>query len=254
MLTSLCYIEKDNKYLMLHRTKKENDINKGKWLGIGGKFERDESPEQCLKREVKEETGLNVLSYDFRGIVTFNYNTDEPLFMYLYTCKNFSGEVKDGYCDEGELKWVEKPKVLDLNLWEGDKIFLKLLDKEKRFFYLTLDYEDDNLVNQKLEFKEDEFVYFEVFVPENYERNIIKALGKYNLIEQGFYADAYASIDVVGHWTPLEGANPFDGEIGVPSIAKEKLLKFRVKKELKELAYYLIKKAHPYEVPVINIF
>ncbi|MBS9775932.1 MAG: NUDIX domain-containing protein [Fusobacterium sp.] len=252
MLTTLCYIEKDNKYLMLHRTKKENDINRNKWLGVGGKFEKGETPEECLKREVKEETGLDVINYDFKGIVIFNYNDDEPLFMYLYTCKNFKGEIKT--CDEGELKWIEKSKIFDLNLWEGDKIFLKLLDEERRFFYLTLDYENDNLINQKLEFKEDNFSYFEVFVPEDFEKNIIEALGKYSLTNEGFYSDVYASIDVVGHWTPLQGANPFDGEIGIPSVAKEKLLKFRVKKEFKELAYYLIKKAHPYEVPVINIF
>lgn len=252
MLTTLCYIEKDNKYLMLHRTKKKNDINEGKWLGVGGKFEEDETPEQCLIREVKEETGLNVNSYDFKGIVVFNYNSDEPLFMYLYICKDFSGEIQD--CDEGELKWIEKSEIFSLNLWEGDKIFLKLLNEKNPFFYLTLYYEDDKLISQKLEFREGLYTCFEVFVPEDYTEKIIEALGEYKLISENCYGDVYASIDVIGHWTSLEGANPFDGEIGVASVANEKLLKFRVKKEFKDLAYYLIKKAHPYEVPVINMF
>lgn len=250
MITTLCYIEKDEKYLMLHRTKKQNDINSGKWLGVGGKLEKGETPEKCLLREIKEETGLIALSYDFRGIVIFNFNDDEPLYMYLYTCKFFTGEVQE--CSEGDLKWIDKKEIMNLNLWEGDKIFLNLIKEDCPFFYLTLDYENDSLLNSKLEFKE-KFVSIEVFVPEEYVEKIVESLREYSLLNEGFYADVYALIDVVGHWTTLEGANPFDGEVGKQSIAKEKLMKFRVKSEFKELAYYLIKKAHPYEVPVINM-
>lgn len=252
MITTLCYIEKDNKYLMLHRTKKEKDINAGKWLGVGGKLEKGESPEECLLREITEETGLIANSYDFRGIVIFNFNEDEALYMYLYTCNEFSGEIKKE-CTEGDLKWIEKDEVLKLNLWEGDRIFLKLLGERTKFFYLTLNYENDKLLSHHLEFKE-EFTSFEVFVPEKYVEKIVEALAKYSLINEGFYADVYATMDVIGHWTTLQGANPFDGEIGKKSVAKEKLMKFRVKKEFKELAYYIIKEAHPYEVPVINIY
>lgn len=252
MLTTLCYIEKENKYLMLHRTKKENDINKGKWVGIGGKFEKGETPSECLLREIKEETGLKALHYNFRGIVIFNYNQEEPLYMYLYTCGDFSGElIKD--CDEGELKWVEKTEIFNLNLWEGDKIFLELLLKESPFFYLSLDYENDKLINSKLEFVEDNYINFEVFVPADYVKKIVEALRKYSLLNEGFYADVYAVSDVVGHWTTLEGANAFIGTAGKASVQKEKLMKFRVKKDFKELVYYLIKKAHPYESPVINM-
>ena len=228
MITTLCYLEKDEKYLMLHRTKKKNDINKGKWLGIGGKLETGETPEECLKREVQEETGYKLNSYEFRGLVIFNYNDDEPLFMYLYT-------------------------IFDLKLWEGDKIFLELLFKNTPFFYLTLNYENDNLLSSKLEFKE-KYSCFEVFVPENYVEKIMENLQKYNLLTEGFYADVYSTIDGIGHWKTLEGGNPFDGEVGKFSVANEKIMKFRVKKEFCELAYYLIKEVHPYETPVINVF
>lgn len=253
MITTLCYLEKDNKYLMLHRTKKEKDINKGKWLGIGGKLEKGETPEQCLIREVKEETGYNILNYNFRGIVIFNLNEDEPLYMYLYSCSDFYGEIiKD--CTEGELKWIDKKEIKKLNIWEGDKIFLDILSDEKLpFFYLTLNYKDDTLLNYKLEFK-DEFSIFEVFVPENFIGKIVEALSKYSLLNEGNYANVYAVSDTVGHWTTLDGANPFKGTIGKESVEKEKIMKFRVKKEFKELAYFLIKQTHPYEVPVINIY
>ena len=152
MITTLCYLEKDNKYLMLHRIKKQNDINHGKWIGVGGKLEKNETLEQCLYREVKEETGLILLDYEYRGIVIFNFNDDEPLFMHLYTSKNFIGELQE--CSEGDLKWIDKDKIFNLNLWEGDKIFLDLLKQDTKFFYLTLNYENDNLLSSDLKFKE----------------------------------------------------------------------------------------------------
>lgn len=150
MITTLCYLEKENKYLMLHRTKKENDINKNKWLGVGGKLEKGETPEQCLIREVKEETGLNLIDHVHRGIVIFNYNDDEPLDMHLYTSKNFSGEIQE--CSEGDLKWIDKSEIYKLNLWEGDRIFLELLEKDAPFFQLILNYENDNLLSSELKF------------------------------------------------------------------------------------------------------
>ena len=251
MITTLCYLEKDEKYLMLHRTKKKNDINKGKWLGIGGKLESGETPEECLKREVQEETGYKLNSYEFRGLVIFNYNDDEPLFMYLYTSSDFSGNQHE--CDEGNLKWIPKKEIFDLKLWEGDKIFLELLFKNTPFFYLTLNYENDHLLSSKLEFKE-KYSYFEVFVPENYVEKIVENLQKYNLLTEGFYADVYSTSDTVGHWKTLEGGSPFDGEVGKSSVADEKIMKFRVKREFEELAYYLVKEAHPYETAVINVF
>ena len=106
MITTLCYLEKDNKYLMLHRNKKEIDINKGKWLGVGGKLEDGETPEECLRREVREETGYELNNFEYRGLVIFNYNADESLFMYLYTSSDFNGIQKE--CDEGDLKWISK--------------------------------------------------------------------------------------------------------------------------------------------------
>ena len=134
------------------------------------------------------------------------------------------------------------------------KIFLDLFNKDTPFFYLTLDYEGDNLISSDLKFKEDNFTCFEVFVPKNYVKDIVKVLSRYNLLKEGNYTDVYALIDVEGHWTTLEGAKAFIGEVGKESVEKEKLMKFRVKKEFADLAYYLIKKVHPYEVPVINIF
>lgn len=151
-ITTLCYIEQDEKYLMLHRTKKEKDVNKGKWIGVGGKLEVGESLTQCLLREIKEETGLDAIDYQLRGIVLFCYNEEEPLYMYLYTCNSFIGELQD--CDEGELKWIAKKDLFQLNLWEGDKIFLELLQKDSPMFYLKLEYENDTLVNQYLEIKD----------------------------------------------------------------------------------------------------
>ena len=143
--TTLCYIEKENKYLMLHRTSKKKDGNKDKWIGVGGHFEKGESPEDCLLREVKEETGLELTSYQFRGIVTFISDEWPDEYMCLYTADKYTGDI--GNCDEGELVWVEKEKIMDLNIWEGDKIFLKLLMENQPFFSLKLEYKGDKLVN-----------------------------------------------------------------------------------------------------------
>ena len=129
-LSTLCYIEKDDKYLMLHRTVKENDVNKDKWIGVGGHFEYGESPEECLLREVKEETRYTLTSWAYRGIVTFVYGEDVVEYMSLYTADGFEGEPID--CDEGELEWVEKSKIETLKLWEGDKIFFDLLERIDR--------------------------------------------------------------------------------------------------------------------------
>ena len=135
-LSTLCYIEKDHQYLMLHRTVKKNDVNKDKWIGVGGHFEEKESPEECLLREVREETGYTLTSYKYRGIVTFVYGDDVVEYMSLYTADGFTGEPI--MCDEGELEWVDKDAVLDLNIWEGDKIFFRLLNEGREFFSLKL--------------------------------------------------------------------------------------------------------------------
>jgi len=158
-LTTLCYIEKNGQYLMMHRTKKENDINQGKWIGIGGHFEKGESPEECLLREVFEETGLKLLSFCFRGLVTFSSDGSETEYMCLYTADEFEGEVLND-CREGELCWVEKEKVLQLNLWEGDRIFLDLLTKDAPFFSLKLSYLSDRLVECALNGKKFTFSPF----------------------------------------------------------------------------------------------
>lgn len=147
-LTTLCYIEKDDCYLMLHRVKKENDANRDKWIGVGGKFEADEMPEECLLREVQEETGLTLTKYRFRGIVTFVSNEWETEYMHLFTATEYIGERK--VCDEGELVWVPKAEIGQLNLWEGDKIFLRLLQEDAGIFSLKLRYEGDKLVETKL--------------------------------------------------------------------------------------------------------
>ena len=137
-LSTLCYIEQDGKYLMLHRTVKKNDVNKDKWIGVGGHFEHGESPEECLLREVKEETGYTLTSWKYRGIVTFVYGEDTVEYMSLYTADEFTGEPIE--CDEGELEWVDKKDIPALELWEGDKIFFRLLDMEREFFSLKLVY------------------------------------------------------------------------------------------------------------------
>ena len=142
--TSLCYIERGSEYLMLHRVKKENDENHDKWIGIGGKFENGESPDECMLREMREETGLTALSWRARGIVTFVSDEWGTEYMHLFTCDRFSGSVKD--CDEGVLEWIDKSRLLSLPIWEGDKIFLRLLDEEAPFFLLKLCYKGDELI------------------------------------------------------------------------------------------------------------
>lgn len=145
--TTLCYIEKNDSYLMMHRIKKKNDLNKDKYVGVGGKFEENESPEECLLREAKEETGLTLTDYRLRGIVTFISNEYEGEYMYLYTATGYTGEMIE--CDEGSLEWIPKKAVYNLPIWEGDKIFFDLLEKEDRFFSLRLQYEYDKLVDVK---------------------------------------------------------------------------------------------------------
>ena len=145
ILTTLCYIEQDGKYLMMHRTKKENDVNHEKWVGIGGKFEDGESPEECLLRETREETGLILTSYRFRGIVTFVSDMWPTEYMCLYTADGFEGTPVLNDCREGELLWVPKDRIGELRLWEGDKIFLRLLAENAPFFSLKLRYEGEEL-------------------------------------------------------------------------------------------------------------
>ena len=152
ILTSLLYLERDGKYLMLHRTKKERDINEGKWIGVGGKFEADESPEECVIREAREETGLTLVSPSFRGIVTFVSDRCPTEYMHLFTCTSFTGELRD--CDEGELAWIEKSRVTSLPLWAGDRIFLGLLAEGAPFFSLKLVYSGDALVRATLDGRE----------------------------------------------------------------------------------------------------
>lgn len=142
-LTTLCYIEKDDSYLMLHRVKKKNDINQDKWIGVGGHFEEGESPEECLLREVWEETGLRLNSWRFRGIVTFQCDDYETEYMCLYTSADFEGELIE--CDEGILEWVKKSAVDQLPIWEGDKVFFRLLREEAPFFSLKLSYKGEKL-------------------------------------------------------------------------------------------------------------
>ena len=143
-LSTLCYIEQDGKYLMLHRTVKENDVNKDKWIGVGGHFEYGESPEECLLREVKEETGYRLTSWRYRGIVTFVYGEDTVEYMSLYTADGFEGDPVE--CDEGELEWVDKKDIAALELWEGDKIFFRLLDMGREFFSLKLVYDRQDVL------------------------------------------------------------------------------------------------------------
>ncbi len=146
--TTLCYVLRGQEVLMLHRVKKKNDINQDKWIGIGGKFEGEESPEECLLREAKEETGLTLTSWKCRGVVTFLNTVCQGEFMYLFTADGFCGELTD--CPEGELQWVSREFLDALPKWEGDKIFLELLWQDAPFFLLTLRYDGDKLVEAVL--------------------------------------------------------------------------------------------------------
>ena len=145
-MSTLCYIEKDGCYLMLHRVKKENDVNKDKWIGVGGHFEEGESPEDCVLREVKEETGYTLTSYQYRGIVTFVFADVETEYMSLFKADGFEGEQIP--CDEGVLEWVNIAELEKLNLWEGDKIFFRLLEETREFFSLKLVYNLNGVLAQ----------------------------------------------------------------------------------------------------------
>lgn len=146
--STLVYLERGDEYLMLHRVKKENDLNRDKWIGVGGKFEEGEAPEDCALRETLEETGLTLTSWRYRGIVTFVSDVYETEYMHLFTADGFTGTPRE--CDEGELAWIKKSELLKLRLWEGDRIFLRLLDSDEPFFSLKLRYEGDVLVFAQL--------------------------------------------------------------------------------------------------------
>lgn len=150
--STLCYIEKDGCYLMLHRVKKQNDLNHDKWIGVGGKLEEGESPLDCVIREAREETGLILKNPRYRGLVSFCFSEDGKMLteqMHLFTCTEFDGNLTD--CDEGVLEWVPISKAEELPIWEGDKIFLRLLPKERRFFLLKLEYDGDRLIGHRLD-------------------------------------------------------------------------------------------------------
>ncbi len=149
--TTLCYIEKGNKYLMLHRTKKEKDCNRDKWIGIGGKLEKGETPKQCILREAKEETGLSLISPEYRGIVYFISDKYENECMHLFKAKQFVGTLTE--CDEGDLEWIEKRRLRDMTVWEGDKLFLELLETDCDFFNMALNYEGEKLVSHAVNFE-----------------------------------------------------------------------------------------------------
>ena len=141
--TSLCYIERDGQYLMLHRVKKQNDANHDKWIGVGGKFEEGESPEDCVTREVWEETGLTLTDYAYRGVVTFVSDRWEGEYMHLFTATGFTGQVKE--CDEGQLEWISKEKLMQLPMWAGDRLFLERIAQPGPFFSLKLRYRGETL-------------------------------------------------------------------------------------------------------------
>lgn len=151
ILSTLCYIEQAGRYLMLHRIKKENDCNHDKWIGVGGKFEEGESPEDCLLRETLEETGLTLTAWRFRGMVTFVSDQWPTEYMHLFTADGFTGQMRA--CDEGDLEWVAKEKLKELPLWEGDHLFLELLAREAPFFSLKLQYRGETLAGAWLDGK-----------------------------------------------------------------------------------------------------
>ena len=149
--TTLCYLDIGDRTLMLHRVKKKNDVNHDKWIGVGGKFEPGESPEECMLREFREETGLTLTKWAYRGIVTF-VSEAWCEYMHLFTATAYEGELRE--CDEGTLEWVSWESITDLPIWEGDKIFLRLLRERETFFSLKLVYEGEKLVRAALDGKE----------------------------------------------------------------------------------------------------
>ncbi|RRD93038.1 8-oxo-dGTP diphosphatase [Clostridiales bacterium COT073_COT-073] len=150
-VTVVCYLEKEDQLLMLYRNKKKNDVNGGKWIGVGGHVEANESPEECVVREVREETGYTLLDYRYRGILTFCYNDEPAMYLFLFTSDRFTGEQTE--CDEGELKWIPKAEIDQLDLWQGDRIFHKLLETRDDFFAMKMVYEGDTLVECTLDGK-----------------------------------------------------------------------------------------------------
>ena len=151
--TTLCYIENERgDYLMLHRVKKENDCNRDKWIGVGGKFEDGESPEECVLRETLEETGLTLTDWRYRGIVTFVSDRWETEYMHLFTATGWTGRLHE--CDEGMLEWVSREQFRGLPQWEGDRIFLRLIEEDAPFFSLKLRYEGEHLAYAALNGKE----------------------------------------------------------------------------------------------------
>ena len=151
-MTTLCYLERDGEYLMLHRIKKDRDVNRDKWIGVGGKFEPGESPEDCLLREVREETGLTLTAWRYRGLVTFVSDVWPCEYMHLFTADAWTGEERP--CDEGELRWIGKEALYELTMWQGDRIFLRLLSEEVPFFSLKLVYRGEELQQAVLNGKE----------------------------------------------------------------------------------------------------
>ena len=155
VLTTICYIEKGGKTLMLYRNKKKNDVHEGKYVGIGGKFEFGETPEECIIREIKEETGLTVNSLRYHGLISFpKFANDDNWYMFIFSCRDFEGEVPEDRlddCPEGRLLWVDNDKVIDLNMWDGDRVFLEWV-ATKKVFNAKIEYEDGELKRYNVDF------------------------------------------------------------------------------------------------------
>lgn len=182
-LTTLCYIEKDEQYLMLHRVKKENDINEGKWIGVGGHLEPNETPDECVKRETLEETGLQIMDPVLRGVIHFTSGEEDEM-MFIYTAKEFTGVMQT--CDEGVLSWIDKKDVFDLELWEGDRIFLKYLMSDNEFFYFDLNYDEEGHLKESVQ---KPFLLQEPDVVERYGEKL-KSMGQKALILTGRHSAA----------------------------------------------------------------